>query len=128
MSQKSIALEKTEDVQQSSAADFVDGSFALARLGQEATLQAARNLVDLVDSVVPVQGGDDSFRRGMVDGAFRLADELASSQLRAVRSVVHRPQLFMLDLDFNAFTFEGVDVNVAVQVPTDVGAFNSKRS
>ena len=128
MSRKTTALEKLPVQEQSTAAEIVDSGFAMARLGQEATFHAARAFVDLVDTVLPVQGGEDSIRRELIDSAFHLADQAAVAQLRAVRSVVHRPHLPFVNLDLQAFTFEGVDVDVAVSVPTDVGAFNSKRA
>lgn len=128
MNPQTTALEKASEQRQSSAAEVVDAGFAVARFGQEASLHAAREFVELVGNVLPVQGGEDSLRRGLIDGAFNLADTVAAAQLGAMRSVVHRPRLPFVDLDLQAFTFKDVDVDVAVSVPTDVGMFNSKRA
>lgn len=120
MSATSTDLEKSAVKSKSAAAEVVDAGFALARFGQEATLSAARDFVELVDSVVPLQGSDDSLRRSLVDGAFSLADHVAAAQLAGVRSLIHRPHLPGLNLALQAFTFEGIDVNVGVSVPTNV--------
>jgi hypothetical protein len=126
MNATTTALEKKSDRQKSTASEVVDAGFGVARFGQEASLAAAREFVELADKVLPVQGGEDSLRRGLIDGAFQFADQVSAAQLSAVRSVIHRPHMPGLNLALQAFTFEDVKVNVGVSVPTDVGAFNTK--
>lgn len=98
----------------------------MVRSSQEASLHAARGFIDLVDMAVPIEGGDDSHRRRLIDGAFQLADQTAAAQLGAMRSALHRPQLLHVENVVKAFN--DVNVNVTVTVPTDVGAFKWRGS
>ncbi len=122
MSAMSTELDRPATKEQSAAAEIVDGGFALARFGQEASLAAVRDFIDQVDRVLPVQGGDDSRRRALIDGAFSVADRVAAAQLAATRSVIHRPSVPVVNIALKAFAFEDVHVNVGVNVPTDVAA------
>lgn len=102
----------------------------MARSGQEASLQAARGFIDLVDVAVPIEGGDDSHRRRLIDGAFHLADQTAAAQLGVMRSALRRRQLLHVGVGMDTFlkAFNDVNVNVNVSVPTDVGAFKWRGS
>jgi hypothetical protein len=106
--------------------------FSMVRSGQESALDTARKFVDLVDVVLPVQGGEDSRRRRVIDGAFDLADRAAAAQLGMMRSAVQSAVLVYVDVDVNVDTdvdaFNGIDVGVDVTVPTDVGAFKTRGS
>jgi hypothetical protein len=121
MSATTTDLEKAAPKRQSKAADVVDNGFAIARYGQEASLAAARDFIDLVDNVLPIQGGDQSLRRKMIDGAFSMADTVAAAQLAATRSVIHRPSMPAVNLALKMFELTDINVNVGVSVPTNVG-------
>lgn len=122
MTTTSTELDRPAVAKQSAAADVVDGGFALARFGQEASLAAARDFVDQVDRLLPLQGGDDSLRRSLIDGAFSLADRVAEAQLSAARSVLHRPSIPVANVALKVLSFQDINVNVGVNVPTDVAA------
>ena len=102
--------------------------YQMARGGQTASLDALRKFVDVV---VPLQGGDDSRRRKLINGAFDLADRAGAAQLGLARGALQNSVLVYVDVgvdvDVNVDTdvdaFTGVDVGVDVNVPTDVGAF-----
>ncbi|MBJ7458133.1 MAG: hypothetical protein JHD02_02990 [Thermoleophilaceae bacterium] len=83
-----------------------------------------------MDLALPIEGGDDSHRRRLIDGAFRLADQTAAAQLSVMRSALHRRRLSYGGLGFDAVVkaFNDVNVNVNVSVPTDVGAFKWRSS
>lgn len=112
----------------SQATEASDAWFSMARSGQESAINTVRRFVDLVDSVLPVQGGDDSRRRKLVDGAFDLVDRAAEAQLGMMRSAVQSAVLVYVDVGVHTDVdaFNGVDVDVDVSVPTDVGAFKTK--
>lgn len=129
MSPKSTELERqpaataqAEPV--SRATEMTDAWFSAARGGQETSLQAARQFVELVDVVLPVQGGDESKRRRLIDGAFTFVDSAASAQLSMARRALHGAVLVYVNFDIKAFN--GVDVGVDVTVPTDVGMFKTR--
>lgn len=129
MSPKSAELERQSAVTAqaepvSRATEVTDAWFSAARGGQETSLQAARQFVELVDVVLPVQGGDDSRRRRLIDGAFSLMDSAASAQLSMTRRALHGAVLVYVNFDIKAFN--GVDVGVDVTVPTDVGMFKTR--
>lgn len=102
--------------------------YQMARGGQTASLDALRKFVDVV---VPLQGGDESRRRKLINGAFDLADRAGAAQLGLARGALQNSVLVYVDVgvdvDVNVDTdvdaFTGVDVGVDVNVPTDVGAF-----
>lgn len=109
-----------------------DQWFEAAYSGQETAFGAIRKFVDLVDSTVPVIGGDSSRRRKLVEGAIDVADLAARTPLGLMRGAVQNAVLVNVgfDVDVNVDTdvdaFTGVDVGVDVAVPTDVGAFKNK--
>lgn len=98
--------------------------FQMARGGQVATLDALRKVVDVA---IPFQGGDESRRRKLIDGAFDLADRVGAAQLGLTRGALQSAVLVYVDVGVEVNTdvdaFNGVDVGVDVNVPTDVGAF-----
>lgn len=104
--------------------------FSMARSGQQSAIGAVRKFVDLVDVVLPLQGGDDSRRRRLVDGAFDLADRAAAAQLGMMRSAVQSAVLVYVDVNVSVDTdvdaFNGIDVGVDVTTPTDIVAFKIK--
>lgn len=110
--------------------DLSDAWFSTLRGQQESAFGTARRLVDVVDKVFPVQGGDESRRRKLIDGAFELADWAAETQLDLMRSAMQSAVLVYVDVNVNVDTdveaFSNNDTNVDVTVPTDVGAFNVK--
>lgn len=112
--------------------ELSDSWFSMVRSSQESAIDTARKFVDLVDVVLPVQGGEDSRRRRLIDGAFDLADRAAAAQLGVMRSALQSAVLVYVDVDVSVDTdvdaFNGVDVGVDVSVPTDVGAFKTKGS
>jgi hypothetical protein len=114
------------DKQHGAATGLSDAWFSMARSGQEHSLQAARQFIDLVDAVLPVQGGEDSHRRRLIDGAFDLADRVGAAELGMMRSAVQSAVLFDVDVNVNVDTdvdaFNGVEVGV--NVPTDVHALS----
>ncbi len=116
----STDLDRSISKQQSAAADIVDGGFALARFGQEASLAAVRDFVDQLDKLVPIQGADQSARRSLIDGAFVMADRVAAAQLATTRKLIHRPSVPVVNIALKAFAFEDVHVNVGVNVPSDL--------
>lgn len=129
MSPKSTALERQPKATEPAApvnraTEVTDAWFSAARGGQETSLQAARQFVELVDVVLPVQGGDDSRRRKLIDGAFTLVDKTAAAQLTMARRALHGAVLVYVNFDIKAFN--GVDVGVDVTVPTDVGMFKTR--
>lgn len=129
MTPKSTALERQPTTASQAepvnrATEVTDAWFSAARGGQETSLQAARQFVELVDVVLPVQGGDESKRRRLIDGAFALVDNASAAQLSMARRALHGVTLFYVNFDIKAFN--GVDVAVDVSVPTDVGAFKTR--
>lgn len=105
--------------------ELSDAWFASVRSRQSSALDKARKLVNLVDAVVPVQGGEASRRRKLVDGAFELADWAAGAQLELARSAMRGAVTVYVDVavnvDADVDAFNGVETNVDVEVPTDVG-------
>lgn len=71
--------------------------------------------------MLPIQGGDQSLRRGLIDGAFAMADRVALAQLSATRSLIHRPSLPAVGMAMKLIELTDVNVNVGVNVPTNVG-------
>jgi hypothetical protein len=136
MSPTTTALETTDEARaqhhHNRAMEVSDAWFSMARGSQEMSLRAARSFIDLVDTVLPIEGGDDSHRRRLIDGAFDLADRTAAAQLGMMRSAVRSAVLVNIDFDVgvnvdtDVDAFNGIDVGVDVSVPTDVGAFKSK--
>lgn len=127
MSPKGTTLDKpaaAELESQDRATELTDAIFSRARRNQESSFQMARQFVDLVDVVLPVQGGEDSHRRRLIDGVFDLADRAASTPLEMMRSAIQNAVHVYVNVDVAAFN--GVDVAVDVTVPTDVGAFKSQ--
>jgi hypothetical protein len=114
------------------ATELSEAWFSLTRSGQERTLGAARRFVDLVDVVLPLQGGDDSRRRQVIDGAFERADRAGAAQLDVMRSALQNTVLVYFDVDVGVAVdtavkaFNGNDVDVTV--PTDVGFLNRRGS
>ena len=111
------------------ANELSEAWFSMARGGQETSFDIARRLVDII---LPLQGGEDSRRRQLIDGAFDLADRAAAAQLGMMRGAVKSAVNVYIDVDVNVDTdvdaFTGVDVGVDVTVPTDVGAFKNRSS
>lgn len=126
------ALEKaaTTEVQQSggTVSGLADGWLEMVHSGEQISLAAARQFIEMVDVVLPIQGGDDSRRRKLIDGAFGLADQAAAAQLAITRSALRRASVFHVDVDVHVDTDVKAfnDIDVGVTVPTDVGAFTSK--
>lgn len=99
--------------------ELSDTWFEMARGGQTATLGALRKIVD---AAVPLQGGEDSRRRKLIDSAFDLADRAGAAQLGLARGALQGSVLVYFDVDVTVDTdvdaFTGVDVDVTV--PTNV--------
>lgn len=118
------------DLAELKPAGLSDQWFDMIQTSQETTFGAIRKFVDIVDSTIPVIGGDASRRRKLVEGAIDVADLAARAQLGLMRGAVQSAVLVNVgfDVDVNVDTdvdaFTGVDVSVAV--PTDVGAFKTK--
>lgn len=115
---------------QGPVAELSDAWILALRGRQESALGTARKFVDVVDKVFPVQGGDESRRRKLIDGAFEFADWAAETQLDVMRSAMQSAVMVYVDVNVNVDTdveaFANNDTNVDVTVPTDVGAFNVK--
>lgn len=120
------------DLAERKPAGLSDPWFEKAQSGQQAAFDAVRKFVEIVDTTVPVIGGDDSRRRKLIEGAIDVVDLAARVQLGLMRGAVQSAVLVNVgvDVDVNVDTdvdaFTGVDVSVAV--PTDVGAFKTKGS
>lgn len=99
--------------------EMSDAWFEMARGGQTATLEALRKVVDIA---IPLQGGEDSRRRKLIDGAFELADRAGAAPLDLARGALQGSVLVYFDVDVTVDTdvdaFTGVDVDVTV--PTNV--------
>lgn len=99
--------------------EMSDAWFEMARGSQTATLEALRKVVDVA---LPLQGGEDSRRRKLIDGAFDLADRAGAAPLGMARGALQGSVLVYFDVDVTVETdvdaFTGVDVDVTV--PTNV--------
>lgn len=99
--------------------EMSDVWFQMARGSQTATLDALRKVVDVA---LPLQGGEDSRRRKLIDGAFELADRAGAAPLDMARGAMNSSVLVYFDVDVTVETdvdaFTGVDVDVTV--PTNV--------
>lgn len=117
---KQSVLQKRDGVM----TEMSEAWFQMARGGQTTSLEALRKIVDIA---VPLQGGDESRRRKLIDGAFDLADRVGAAQLGLARGALQSAVLVYVDVGVEVNTdvdaFNGVDVGVDVNVPTDVGAF-----
>lgn len=93
--------------------------YDMARDGQRKTLGALRQCVDLT---APLQGGKDSRRRRLIDGAFALADQAGEAQLALARGAMRGAMVVYMDIAVNVSTdFDALSgISVDVSVPTDV--------
>lgn len=93
--------------------------YDFARSGQRATLEALRNFVDVA---VPIQGGKDSRRRKLIDGAFAIADTAGALPLEAMRGATRSMMVTYFDVVVNVNTDVDAlrEINVGVNVPTNV--------
>lgn len=105
--------------QRNGASDVADLWYDFARSGQKATLEALRDFVNLA---VPMQGGKDSKRRKLIDGAFAIADRAGAAPLGMMAGAIRGATVFYVDVAVNVNTDVDAfrDVNVGVSVPTDV--------
>lgn len=93
--------------------------YDFARSGQRKSLKIARRAVDLA---LPLQGGRDSRRRQLVDGAFAIADQAGAAQLALARGALRGTLGTYFDIVVNIDAFNGIAVDVTV--PTKVKALN----
>jgi hypothetical protein len=134
--QETAVTKRIDEVDESSlVAQTKDGAEAVAdiwyqfaRAGQQGSLEALRQFVDLV---IPMQGGKDSRRRSLIDGAFAIADQASAAPLIAARGAVRGMTSTYFDVVVNVNTnvatnvelLKGVDVDVTV--PTTVKTFDT---
>jgi len=55
---------------------------------EHVSLEAVRNFLDTVDSVIPDLAGDDRPRRKIIDSAFKMTEQLVASSTRLAQNVL----------------------------------------
>lgn len=89
--------------------------YDFARGGQKKSLRVLRKVVNIA---IPLQGGHDSRRRQVIDGAFATADQAGAIPLNIARSALRSALTPYFDVVVNIEAFNGVAVDVTV--PTNV--------
>jgi hypothetical protein len=97
--------------------------YQFARAGQHGSLDALRQFVNVA---VPMQGGEGSRRRRLIDGAFAIADHAGAAPLGVARGAIRGMTSTYFDIVVNVNTNVGTNVellkgvDVDVTVPTNV--------
>ena len=66
---------------------------------ERVSLEAVRNFLDSVDSVLPDVGGDDRPRRKIIDSAFKMTEQLVGASTRMAQNILDATEKALAESD-----------------------------